>query len=196
MATDAVTLIEQDHREMEAVFDKVLAGDGDRDALIAEITTRLTAHARAEEQEVYPALEDAAPQEQDEVEHAHREHHEAEHLLRKARNLTVSPHFEEAFTAFVDAVKHHVEEEESEVLPALRKAVDAATLRNLGTAFERARLQLLGANGEEEPALQDATRNELYDLAKEADIPGRSTMNKQELTEAILEQQRADTPGA
>jgi hemerythrin superfamily protein len=195
VATDAVTLIEQDHREMEALFDKVLAGDGDRDALIAKITARLSAHARAEEQEVYPALEDAAAQEQDEVEHAHREHHEAEHLLRKARNLTVSPHFEEAFTAFVGAVKHHVEEEESQLLPALRKAVDAATLRSLGTAFERVRAQLLGGNGEEEPALQAATRDELYEIAKEADIPGRSTMNKQELTEAILEQDGADSPG-
>ena len=91
MAADAVTLIEEDHRAMEALFDQVLARKGDRVALVAEITARLTAHARAEEQEVYPALAQADPAEQDEVEHAQEEHHEAEHLLRKARNLTVSP---------------------------------------------------------------------------------------------------------
>jgi hemerythrin superfamily protein len=188
VATDAVTLIEQDHRAMEALFDQVLAGKGDRVALVAEITARLTAHARAEEHEVYPALEQADPAEQDEVEHAHHEHHEAEHLLRKARNLTATPHFEEAFAAFVAAVKHHVDEEESEVLPALREAVDDITLLTLGEAFERVRAELLGqpVTADAQPAaVADATRDELYDMAKQADIAGRSNMNKQELAEAL-----------
>jgi hemerythrin superfamily protein len=192
MATDAVTLIEQDHRDMEALFDQVLAGKGDRVELVAEITARLTAHARAEEQEVYPTLEQADPAEQDEVEHAHEEHHEAEHLLRKARNLTVSPHFEEAFTAFVAAVKHHIDEEESDVLPALREAVDETTLETLGAAFERVRAELLEPVAPPATA-HDATREELYEMAKEADILGRSSMNKQELAEAL---QTADNPTA
>jgi len=188
VATDAVTLIEQDHRAMEALFDQVQAGKGDRVALVAEITARLTAHARAEEQEVYPALEQADPAEQDEVEHAYVEHHEAEHLLRKARNLTASPHFDVAFTAFVAAVKHHVDEEESDVLPALREAVDDTTLRTLGEAFERVRADLLS----ERVAIVDgATRDQLYEMAKNAGIAGRSSMNKQELAEAL---QTTDDP--
>ena len=141
--TDVVELIERDHRELEALFDKVLAGDGDRRRLLDEVASRLEAHARAEELEVYPVLTLADPGEEGEVEHAHDEHHEAEHLLRMARNLVVSPHFEEAFTAFVKAVKHHVEEEETEVLPALREAVDADRLAELGLAFEKVRGELL-----------------------------------------------------
>ncbi len=194
MASDAVSLIEQDHREMEALFERVLAGEGDRQAAVEEITARLTAHARAEEEEVYPAVTRAEPDEEAEVDHAYDEHHEAEHLLRKARNLVATDHFEEAFTAFVAAVKHHVEEEETEVLPALRKAVDAKTLVRLGTAFDRVRRELLGApvtaasaeetaEAGEPPA--DATRDELYEMAKQADIHGRSTMTKQELAEAL-----------
>ena len=193
MATDAVTLIQQDHRAMEALFDQVLAGKGDRVALVAEITARLNAHARAEEQEVYPALAQADPAEQDEVEHAHEEHHEAEHLLRKARNLTVSPHFEEAFAAFVAAVKHHVDEEEGDVLPALREAVDDNTLRTLGAAFERVRADLLDEPAAPPATADNATRKELYEMAKEADIVGRSSMNKQELAEAL---QATDGPTA
>jgi hemerythrin superfamily protein len=187
MTADAVSMIEQDHRELEALFDRVIAGDGDRQALVDEVTMRLTAHARAEEQEVYPAITKADPGEEPEVKHAYDEHHEAEHLLREARNLVASPHFEEAFTAFVAAVKHHVEEEESQVLPALRKAVDAGTLDRLGTAFDRARRELLGAAARattvELPA--DATRDELYEMAKKADIHGRSSMTKQELADAL-----------
>jgi hemerythrin superfamily protein len=192
MAADAIFLIEEDHRTLEALFDQVNAGDGDRDALIQEITTRLNAHARAEEAEVYPAIVQARPREDEEVDHAEQEHHEAEHLLRKARNLTASPHFDEAFEAFVSAVRHHVEEEEQQILPALRDAVDAATLERLGTAFEKTRAALLDAdayptNGQRTEDLAQTTKSELYEMAKEAEIPGRSTMTKDELAEALHE---------
>jgi hemerythrin superfamily protein len=197
VASDAIALIEQDHRALEALFTRVTSGDGDRVVLLEEITVRLTAHARAEEAEVYPALAGADPDEQGEVEHAHDEHHEAEHLLRKARNLVVSPHFDEAFEAFVTAVGHHVEEEEQDVLPALREAVDARTLEQLGAAFDTARAELLGDyDPPAEPAATEpvntvdidadqATKAELYEKAKEVDIPGRSTMTKDELSEAL-----------
>jgi len=211
--TDAISLIEQEHRTMEALFERVLAGDGDRRTLLDEITVSLTAHARAEELEVYPAIRRADPDEEAEVEHAYDEHHEAEHLLRSARNLVASPHFEAAFQAFVAAVRHHVEEEEQEVLPALREAVDAATLRQLGAAFQRERDAIVAeltpgainrppvrtppvrrpsvakvagrkpAKGSRPPA--DATREDLYELAKQADLKGRSTMTKRELAEAL-----------
>jgi hemerythrin superfamily protein len=197
MASDAIALIEQDHRALEALFTRVTDGDGDRVALLQEITARLTAHARAEEAEVYPALTRAEPDEEEEVEHAYDEHHEAEHLLRKACNLVVSPHFDEAFEAFVAAVGHHVEEEEQDVLPALRQAVDARTLERLGAAFDTARAELLGdydppaGPAATEPVNtvdmdpDQATKAELYEKAKEVDIPGRSTMTKDELSDAL-----------
>jgi hemerythrin superfamily protein len=207
---DVVSLIKKDHRELEELFARLTAGDGDRQRLLDEITVRLEAHSRAEELEVYPVLSLADPGEEDEVEHAHHEHHEAEHRLRMARNLVVSPHFGAAFTEFVQAVKHHVEEEENEVLPALQKAVDAGRLAELGAAFEKVRGELLASpaafpDAVTEPVaslggklgtvpaaaagdLADATRDELYERAKEADIPGRSAMTKEELADALREQ--------
>jgi hemerythrin superfamily protein len=193
--TDVVELIERDHRELEGLFDRVLAGDGDRQRLLDEITSRLEAHARAEELEVYPVLTRADPGEKEEVEHANDEHHEAEHLLRMARALVVSPHFDEAFTAFVAAVKHHVEEEESEVLPALRDAVDAGRLAEMGIAFEKVRGELVAQPSAvtdlmaaaETPEPADATRDELYEQARAVGIPGRSGMTKQELADALRE---------
>jgi hemerythrin superfamily protein len=189
MAADVISLIEQDHREMEALFARVGSGEGDRRALLVEIAGRLDAHARAEELEVYPAIAKNRPAAEPGIQHAEHEHHEAEHLLRKARNLVDTAHFDEAFTAFVAAVKHHVEEEETEVLPALRAAVDEETLLRIGMAFEEARQGLLG---EPEPAdpLTGATRDELYERAKAADIPGRSGMTKDELAQALR-----DAPG-
>ena len=199
MAPDAVTSIKNDHRLLEGLFAQLQEGEGDRAALVAEVAARLTAHSRAEEAEVYPAVRTAARDKQRDVDHAHEEHQEAEHLLRKVENLIGSPHFDEALEEFVAAVRHHVEEEETEVLPALEKAVDAGTLRRLGEAFEKTRAEELrrvgydeaGAPGDADPIahdLRDATRDELYDLAKQADIPGRSSMNKEELARALNEQ--------
>jgi hemerythrin superfamily protein len=195
MASDAITLIKNDHRLLERLFDDLQAGNGDRRALVAEVSARLMAHSHAEEQHVYPAIAKADPGEQEEVEHAHDEHQEAEHLLRKVRNLVDSPHFEQALTEFVAAVQHHVQEEESEVLPALGEAVDEAALAQLGEAFERARgdeLRGTGFDAGSEPRsdqanVTDATKAELYELAKEADVPGRSNMTKDELSRALRE---------
>jgi hemerythrin superfamily protein len=205
---DAVSLIMDDHRVLEGLFERLRSGADEatgtdpealagRRALVEEVAARLTAHARAEEREVYPALIKADPAEDDDVDHAYHEHHEAEHLLGKVTNLVESPHFGHALTDFIEAVRHHVAEEEAEVLPALANAVDAATLERLGAAFERVRKAELAEAGYEvdavvggKPAprdgdLADATRDELYEMAKQADVSGRSRMTKQELAEAL-----------
>ncbi|GAA1787697.1 hemerythrin domain-containing protein [Planosporangium flavigriseum] len=200
MASDAVTLIMNDHRMLEDLFEQVQSGKGDRRALVEEIAARLMAHAQAEEKKVYPALTKADPSEKDEVHHGYEEHDEAEQLLKKAQQNIDSPQFEQMFTEFVNAVKHHVEEEESEILPALRDAVDKAKLEQLGQAFTELRLDELrkaGFDAETEHAaayargrsdLTDATRDELYEMAKDADISGRSSMSKTELSKALRQQ--------
>jgi len=194
MASDAVTLIKNDHRLLEQLFAQLKGGDGDRRDLVAEVQARLEAHARAEEAEVYPVVAQAAG-EKGEVEHGTHEHREAEHKLRKVRNLIDSPHFGQALDEFIAAVGHHVQEEESELLPALRKAADKQTLERLGAAFERARLDELSTSGYEQAPvsgqpddLDEATRDELYEKAKEAEIPGRSQMTKDDLREALRDQ--------
>jgi hemerythrin superfamily protein len=203
MAADAVTLIMNDHRLLEGLLTQLAADQGDRHALVEEITARLTAHARAEEQEVYPAITQVDPDEKPEVDHAYEEHMEAEHELAKVRNLIASPHFGDAVTGFIAAVQHHVEEEENEVLPRLREAVASDELQRLGAAFAQARARELAETGFAAPddadgnmdtetlvdndadALAKATRDELYEMAKEADIAGRSSMNKEELAKAL-----------
>jgi hemerythrin superfamily protein len=197
MASDAVSLIKNDHRVLEGLFEQIKSGTGDRRALVEEIAARLTAHSRAEEQKVYPAIKKTAPDEKDEVDHAYHEHEEAEELLENSLQKIDSPDFEQVFTEFVEAVKHHVEEEETEILPALQKAADKQTLEQLGQAFEQTRVEELRKAGVDESAaayakgrddLNEATRDELYEKAKDADISGRSTMNKDELAQALREQ--------
>jgi hemerythrin superfamily protein len=170
MASDAVTLIRNDHRILEDLFKQVSEGSGDRQELLEEIATLLTAHSRAEEQEVYPAIAAAAPDRSTRIEHATHEHDEAEELLENALQSLDSPEFDDIFAEFVEVVTHHVEAEETEVLPALRDAVDPATLDRLGAAFARVRadeLRKAGYDDEYEHSAaydrgaDDASRDEL-----------------------------------
>ena len=46
-------------------------------------------------------------------------------------------------------------------------------------------VELLPVNGVEPESAQDLTRDELYEMARERDIHGRSSMNKAELKDAL-----------
>jgi hemerythrin superfamily protein len=217
MVMDAVTLIKNDHRLFERMFDQLRSGGDDRQALLVEMAARLAAHSHAEEMKVYPALAQAEPGEHDEVEHGAEEHHEAEQMLH--RLMAMEPddaEFESGLQQFVDAVLHHVQEEESELLPALQEAVDDTTLEELGQAFEEIRtkeLEIAGISSgqstaaadepavdepavdepavdedavdEDEATVDELSRAQLYEQAKQASVPGRSKMSKEELAQAL-----------
>ncbi|HLL65195.1 MAG TPA: hemerythrin domain-containing protein [Micromonosporaceae bacterium] len=183
MATDAISVIMNDHRRMERLFSELQSGEGDRIALLNEVAARLTAHSHAEEQRVYPAIAAADPAQADEVHHGTEEHHEAEKLLHQLQRMEpAGAEFEAKLNEFIDAVGHHIEEEESEILPALRKAVDQQTLEELGKSFENIRTQELKTAG---VADDSEARDDLYARAKGADIAGRGGMKKEQLAEAL-----------
>jgi hemerythrin superfamily protein len=197
-----------DHRVMERLFEMLKDPNSDRPALIAEVVARLSAHSWAEEEKVYPALVKADPAEESQVYHGVEEHHEATELLHKLMATDPkSSQFDSVLTEFVDAVKHHVEEEESEILPELSESIGEAKLEELGRAFEERRLEVLAAHGIADQAVGAGgaaaqlalgeragrgdvaamTRDELYEKARKADVPGRSQMNKDELAKAVEE---------
>ncbi|MCO5997363.1 hemerythrin domain-containing protein [Actinoallomurus rhizosphaericola] len=188
---DVVELIMQDHRTLEKLFDELQQDAGRRPELLDKVAALLTAHSRAEEERVYPVVAKEAG-ERDEAHHGAEEHHEAEEMLEKLRGMSPEgKEFEEKLKEFIDAVKHHVEEEEeSDILPALRDAVSAERLKELGTAFAERRRQELTDGGSGSgtgtgTGTQERTKDELYEEAKKLDVHGRSTMNKDELAEAV-----------
>ncbi len=172
---DVVDLIEQDHREVERLFEELKANPDKRALLVPVLTSLLVAHSRAEESEVYPAARDEAG-ETEEVAHSQEEHEEAERLLERLAAADPSgPDFDGILQELIDSVTHHVEEEESTVLPGMRQNLSQDRLRELGEAFAEVRAEHLG----DQPG--EATRDELLQQARNAGIPGASSMSKQEL---------------
>jgi hemerythrin superfamily protein len=179
MTADVVDLIMQDHREVERLFEELKENPDKRPNLLPVLTTLLTAHSRAEEAEVYPVAASEAG-EKEEVSHSQQEHVEADQLLAKlAKTDPASADFDKALQNLVDAVTHHVEEEETKVLPGMRSNLSDQRRAELGEAFVASRKQHLG----EQPG--DMTREQLAQQAANADISGTSGLSKEELQKKL-----------
>lgn len=140
---DVVALILQDHRTMEDLFRRMRSVEADRAAALREFSGLLIAHARAEESKVYPALRRFKNIDDEEVEHGEEEHDEGnEALLDLLETEDVgSDEWDEKLEALVQAVNHHLDEEERTILNGARENVSEERRAELGVAFreERAR---------------------------------------------------------
>jgi hemerythrin superfamily protein len=172
--TDVVDLITQDHRELQRMFEELKSDPSKRKALAPVMSTLLFAHSRAEEAEVYPAARAAGGEE--DVEHSQEEHLVADQLAERLTGLDPeSDEFGEVLDELVEAVTHHLEEEEQDVLPHMRERMDADELTRLGDRFLAVRAEHLG----DQP--DDMTKSQLEQQASNIDLEGASSMSKEEL---------------
>ena len=147
------------------------------------IDRELEVHTTIEEEVFYPWARDLSEEIAEVIDEGVQEHHVVKVLLGEVRER--SPGDDEwvaKLTVVVENVEHHAEEEESEMFPQVRSASDAAALEALADRLE-ARKAELGA-----PVLadkQDMTNEQLRDLAKEQEIPGRSSMDHEELAATV-----------
>ncbi|MEX1177174.1 MAG: hemerythrin domain-containing protein [Nitriliruptor sp.] len=150
--SDVVEVILADHREFERLLRELRNREADRRTVLGDLADLLVAHAEAEEREVYPTLKREAPQEAEEIEHGTEEHAEGHEALLALLRTDAGDHdaFEEALEELSEALTHHLDEEERDVLNAARENVPDAERAQLGEAFLRARGELLeGSPGDE-----------------------------------------------
>ncbi|WP_086818644.1 hemerythrin domain-containing protein [Allokutzneria sp. NRRL B-24872] len=148
MANDVVELILADHRRFEDLFRDLRNRDNDREKLLAELAALLVAHAEAEESEVYPALKRFKKVDDHEVEHGAEEHAEGHQALLALMEVgdTSSSEWEDKLEELVEALNHHVDEEERTILNDARDSVPEQRRAELGNDFVRARRQHLDAD--------------------------------------------------
>jgi len=134
---DVIQLIEKDHREVEDLFAKFQSTS--EQSLAEKICDELDRHADAEERVVYPVIEADVPDGKSMVNEAEDEHKEARQLIGRIRQTKDPDHLRELIEQLQAAVSHHVDEEESEVLPKTRAALSTERLEELGNDFEAAK---------------------------------------------------------
>jgi hemerythrin superfamily protein len=139
---DVVDVLSSDHRDMTALIAEIWTV---RDPMIRRDLTdtmisELVRHAVAEEMYVYPAMEKHLPDGKEAVEHDVEEHKELEEAAKKLEDLDVSgAEFDEALRRLETVLADHIQDEESEQFPELRRRIPAEELVELAGKVETAK---------------------------------------------------------
>ena len=129
---DIVDEIIADHRQVEAVFGEIenSSDPSNRCELVEHVITELVRHSVGEEQYLYPTARNMLPDGEQVADHELKEHAEAEEVMKELENTDEDdPKFDALVRTLIDDIRHHVADEESELLPKLRDACDGAENR-------------------------------------------------------------------
>jgi hypothetical protein len=140
---DALDLLEQDHREVQGYFDKYedLEDDAEKGELAQKICLALRVHAQLEEEIFYPAARKAT-KDNDLLDEATVEHAGAKNLIAEIEEMNPGDALYDAKVKVLgDQVRHHVEEEESELFPECEAA--KMDLDALGAQMTKRKAELL-----------------------------------------------------
>jgi hemerythrin-like domain-containing protein len=137
VSTDAIVLLRDDHQEIRKLFRRFKA-TGERahkskGELMDQILEALTVHTYIENEVMYPETRRLAPELEEDVLESYEEHHVADLLCMEL--AAMSPE-DERFTAkatvLMENVEHHMDEEEQDWFPQVRKALGRKQLQELG----------------------------------------------------------------
>ncbi|EFQ82948.1 hemerythrin HHE cation binding domain protein [Aeromicrobium marinum DSM 15272] len=146
-AGDVIDLILDDHRRFEGLLRQLRDASSDRDAVREAFATLHVAHARAEEQCVYPTLRRRDAIDEHEAEHGAQEHAEGHQALLDLLECagTDTQKFDDALEHLASVVNHHLTEEELTILNPAREDVPPGTRESLGEAFAAERNRQIDA---------------------------------------------------
>jgi iron-sulfur cluster repair protein YtfE (RIC family) len=130
----ATSLLESQHRKVEALFKKLESGRSERAPVLEELANSLAAHMAIEQDIFYPMIKEV---DEDLVNESFEEHALAELALK--RLLLTDPEdesFDARVTALKELIEHHVKEEEEELFPEVEKQIEADQLTEAGKTMK------------------------------------------------------------
>ncbi len=136
---DPMRILKADHREVKQLLTKLGETEegAEREALADEVITKLTAHMEMEEAIIYPRVKSEIGEEDEEE--AEIEHGLARDGLQKMMSLLEAPGFGAAVEMVKGGIEHHVEEEETQILPELKEALSRDEWLALGDRLAEAK---------------------------------------------------------
>jgi hemerythrin superfamily protein len=142
----ATQLLKSQHREVAKIFGELEKGRGanamDR---VQKLVTSLGAHMVIEQELFYPAVKSIKP---DLVLESFEEHAGAQAMIeRLLRTKPDDESFKARVTTLKELIEHHVEEEESDLFPAVEKKMDPADLNGLGAQMKARFDELVSDSG-------------------------------------------------
>ena len=149
---DAIALLQHDHQEVERLFrqfEKLTErAHKSKQRIVARVIGELAIHAAIEEMIFYPAARTAAlkatvrtlKEAADTVLESLEEHHIVKWTLSELEKMKPEDErFDAKFKVLAESVRHHVEEEEKELFPKVRRLLDEDLLDQMGERMEKAK---------------------------------------------------------
>src|SRR5207237_4833742 len=121
---DAIEMLREDHRKVKDLFEEFEKAeeDDEKGRIVHTALTALEIHATVEEEIFYPAVREQIDDD-DQMDEPLEDNHAARLLIGELQEMKPGDeHFDAKFKVLAESVKHHIEEEETEMLP---KAEDA-----------------------------------------------------------------------
>jgi hemerythrin superfamily protein len=148
---DAIALLKADHREVKGWFGEYEKARSDKrkTELSTKICMALKVHTQIEEEYFYPAARDVLTDKKEEmVDEAVVEHQAAKELIAEIEAMTVGDELYDAKVKVLsEQIEHHVQEEEKELFPAVKKT--DLDLKSLGAQLAARKTELMGQLGGE-----------------------------------------------
>jgi hemerythrin-like domain-containing protein len=137
MSTDAIVLLKQDHKEIRKLFrDFNKAGSGaevTKGRLVNKIIEALTVHTYLENECIYPEVRKLLPALEDDILESYEEHHVADVLVTELAAMKPGDErFDAKATVLIESVEHHIQEEEDDWFPKVRKELSRTQLQEIG----------------------------------------------------------------
>lgn len=138
---DAIAILKREHDHVKGLFERFETAErkGDKHKIAKQTIEELRIHSALEEELFYPAvrgqLKNAVMNEADE------EHHVAKVLIAELDAMNGDDdHFDAKFTVLAESVRHHIKEEENDMLPKARDL--EIDFQALGEKMKRRREEL------------------------------------------------------
>src|SRR5512140_257769 len=166
----AFALLKKDHDTVKDLFDRFENAEGRpaKKKIVDQALAELKVHAAIEEEIFYPAVR--RPVGKDTMNEADEEHHVAKVLIAELEEMDgQETHYDAKFTVLAENVRHHIKEEEGELLPKAKEAdID---FEALGQAMMKRKAKLIakGVPADAEAAMVAASHGKGDSPAQAAD---------------------------
>jgi len=169
---DAVSLLKKDHEEVKGLFEQFeqTEDEDEKERIADEVDLALRVHSMVEEEILYPAMRDV---DSEIVAESFEEHGVVEELLDELATMELGDEqFSAKFKVMSENVKHHIEEEESQMFPQVSKLPNYG---EIGPRLSERKMELT-------EQLQDM--GDPLDRASDGGLPG--TVKASEKSEMVL----------
>jgi hypothetical protein len=205
---DVFDVLSEDHGEVKEMLAQlvnsrpIFGADidklADRKKMAARLIIEESRHEAVEEMFFWPAVREKLPDGDKLADTAIGQEEQANRVLARLDRLPPGEEFEGLLASFAKAAGEHIDYEETQVWPRMRKALSRREATELGKKVQEGKKtapdkpkprQVPRQRGSRPLSMKDTagkTRAELYEHARKLGIQGRSSMNKDELARHIV----------